>query len=849
MNRIFICVLVFLSIFGGISAQIGKNPSKKAKEHIQFGEYEQAIPVLADLLKDDPNSAYYNYWMGKSLFLTYRKNQALNYFEKVKELQPDVDEEFHYYYGLTLHYNLEFDKAIEAYKSDLERYKPNSKEYQWVNNRISQCVYARKLSEKRDASKVQVENMGSKINSRYAEHSPVISANDSILIYTARRPDSKGARPEEGFYDEDIYVSFKKGNSWTEGKNIGEPINEKGHDATISLSADGKTLYLYRHKKDGGLFVTKFDPEGKKWREPKQLSKPLKSKYWEASICVSEDGLTGFFSSDRPGGMGGQDLYKVTRKKENSDNWSDPENLGPRINTPFDEDAPYFHPDGKTLYYSCNGSNSQGGFDIFVTELDSSGNWLPPLNMGAPLNTPDDDIYFVLDQTGTSGYYSSGKEGGFGEKDIYHVKFPYFPYPRRFSIVELEGFVLDKQEMDTLNTYVSLVETKTGNVLDSMPSSPGEPFYFVLESNTDYTLKTGPNGYYPVEDLFTSPELGEEDILIQRNLLVAKPAGEDPPVVTGTENLPELEHLYFDFDQYNLRERSKQELERVAAILQQNPDLDLEVLGHTDYYGTSTYNQRLSENRANAALKYLKSLGTRPNQLMTNGLSENQPISTNENDDGRQWNRRVEFRLVKNDAIVLASNRLRTGSEAPFVDHTRPKGQPGYDDPTVVVDNPESGGAEIGSAGTDWTANTSGSNNTGSSAPNELDGLAIHHIYFDFDGSGLRDRSVNELEKLHSLMENHPEYELEIRGHTDNYGSVDYNQRLSQNRCQSAYSYLAGQGISRNRLSTSGFSELQPIQTNATGSGRQMNRRVEFVIKANGKALLQSSPWKPDSRY
>ena len=351
MNRIFICVLIFFNIFAGIYAQKGKNPAKKAKEHIQFGEYEQAIPVLSDLLESDPNSAYYNFWMGKSLFLTYRKNKALDYLNKVSEINPQVDEEFHYYYGLTLHYNLNFDQAIEEYKADLERYKPNSDDFKWVNNRISQCVYAKNLVKKKEGEKVQVVNMGDKINSRFAEHSPVISANDSILIYTARRPDSKGARPEEGYYDEDLYISYRKGDRWTEGKNIGAPVNEKGHDATISLSADGTTLYIYRHKKDGGLFVTTFDTTGKKWREPKQLGKPLKSKYYEASICISADGKTGFFSSNRPGGIGGQDLYRIERPDKESDDWSEPENLGPSINTPHDEDAPYFHPDGKTLYY------------------------------------------------------------------------------------------------------------------------------------------------------------------------------------------------------------------------------------------------------------------------------------------------------------------------------------------------------------------------------------------------------------------------------------------------------------------------------------------------------------------
>ena len=462
--------------------------------------------------------------------------------------------------------------------------------------------------------------------------------------------------------------------------------------------------------------------------------------------------------------------------------------------------------------------------------------------MGHPLNTADDDIYFVMDMDGKNGYYSSGKEGGFGEKDIYHVKFPYFPFPKRFHIVELEGFVQDEATYDTLDAMVSLVDKSTGRILDSTRTTPDEPYYFVLEPNTDYLLKVGSQGYFPVSDPITSPVLEDEDIMLERNLYLGKPKDEvKPPVVTNTPNYPEVQHIYFDFDQYDLRDRSKRELELVAQILEQNPEFTLEVLGHTDYYGTGPYNQRLSENRAKTAFTYLKSIGVDRDQLVTNGLSENRPIDSNQNDEGRQYNRRVEFRFVKNDAVILASRKLRPGMEAPYVDHTRPKGEPGYDDPDAVSAFSETE-TEMGSAGTDRTINTDGNDTGSGSATSEIDGLTIHHIYFDFDGYGLRDRSVNELEKLLHLMENHPEYQLEIRGHTDNYGSIDYNQRLSQNRCSAAYKYLTSSGVSASRINTSGFSELKPLDTNASDGGRQNNRRVEFVLTSGGRTVLYSTP-------
>ena len=596
LKPVFHTIMCLLLISGVVFAQKGKR-SDKAKEHMKYQEFEQAIPILADLLESEPNSAYYNYWMGKSLFLTYKKNKALTYLEKVATLNPDVNEEFHYYYGLTLHYNLKFDDAINEYQKDLERYKPNSDEYNWVNNRISQCIYAKDLVEKREGSKVRIENMGDKINTPYAEHSPVISANDSMLLFTARRPDSKGANPEQEYYDEDVYKSLKKSDgTWTEAINIGSPVNKKGHDATISLNAKADRLYIYRHKKDGGLFVTDLDTTGNRWKEPRSLGKPFKSKYYEASICESADGKIKFFTSDRPGGFGGRDIYMLKVEDDSKDDWGDPVNLGPIVNTPFDEDAPYFHPDNKTLYYSSNGPNSMGGFDIFVTEMDSSGIWLPPLNMGYPINTADDEIYFALSADGTNGYYSSGKEGGFGEKDIYNVVLPYFPFPKRFHVVELQGIVQDVETKDTLQAVIRLVDSETNSVLDSVYTGEMDSlqYYFVLEPEREYALEVSSQGYLPYTESLTSPVLEDEDILVIRNMMLAQPmvsneTPEDNPDTEGT-TFPEVQHIYFDFDKYDLREQSEDELELIKSIVDQNPDLNIELRGHTDWYGTNQYN-------------------------------------------------------------------------------------------------------------------------------------------------------------------------------------------------------------------------------------------------------------------
>ena len=864
-------LLLSLTLSANLALSQPMNSSKKsnikaAKEFMQFEEYERAIPVIEELLKTESGSAWYNFWMGKCLYLTYKRNKALSFLDVANYANPDIDKEFHHYYALTLHYNLRLDDAIAQYKLDAERYLPNSPEYQWNNNRISQCVYAKGLVKKLEGKRVIISNMGPKINSNFAEHSPVISANDSILVYTARRPDCLGARPDEEFYDEDVYYARKiETEEWTIGRNIGSPVNAKGHDATIALTADGKRLYIYRHKKDGGLYVTDFDEEGNRWKDPKPMEKPFNSKHYEACIWQSADGKRMLFSSDRPGGYGGRDIYVC--EKQGKHTWSEPENLGPTVNTPFDEDAPFLHPDGRTLYYSSNGPNSMGGFDIFVTEFDTTnGNWLNPLNMGYPVNTPDEDIYFVISASGEHGYYSSGKEGGFGEKDIYRIDFPYFPYPRRNHIIEITGIVQDEKNLDTLEAWIVLFDNSSQTVIDSFLTGPHSGnYFFELSAEFDYSLKIKSVGYDQVTDFFNTPGLIDKDIFLEKNYMLGK-----PEITTGREEI-EIMNVYFDFDEYGLRKESQEEIDRAIKILRENPEISLELRGHTDWFGTYQYNLKLSQSRSFAVQKYLVANNIDPDRLMLTYKSENAPLETNENDKGRQFNRRTEMIFYRNGEVALTSKKLRSDVKSIYVDHTKPKGLPGYDNPGSQEGMPNEGGmtagnhqtqgmerdytiavkpgsASISTTITEVPGNPAISDDDPGSTDHEVEipevfaGVVLHHIYFDFDQYDLRQKAMDELNKVKWVLEEDLRLRLEIYGHTDAFGSVDYNQKLSENRCKTSSQYLQKNGIDPSQSFVSGFSELEPIDTNEHPDGRQNNRRVEFRFYLDNQLVYQSVP-------
>ncbi|MEM7039370.1 MAG: OmpA family protein, partial [Bacteroidota bacterium] len=543
-------------------------------------------------------------------------------------------------------YNYEFRRAESEYRQALENFRPRSEQYLDVQKRVSQCQYGQDAMDHKNADwdRIYIENTGPHINSEYAEHSPIISANDSILLYTARRPESMGAQPEEHFYDEDLYISFKKGDVWSKGVNIGRPVNSPGHDATISLTADGRTLYIYRHKQDGGLYVTDFDTLGRTWDDPRKVERPLNSKFYEACICVSADGTKLFFSSDRPGGFGGRDIYMV-RKMPNG-KWGEPENLGPMVNTPWDDDAPYFHPDGRTLYYSSNGPNSIGGWDIFVTEFEEDENrWLKPLNMGYPVNTPDDDIYFVLSADGRTGYYSSGKEGGYGEKDIYTIYFPYYPYPRRYFNIQLEGIVQDEEGGDTLPATIRLIDQTTNEIMVSVINKRNPKLYhFELDPEHEYVMEVVADNYPMHAEALTAPKLFGKDIRIEKNILMRR---RPEVIVDNGETFPEIMHIYYDFDKFNLRDESLVELNTVVKLLTENKDLEVELHGHTDWFNTMEYNQELSMNRCRTPLDYLQEQGIDPARVHMRNYSENKPLDTNDNDTGRQYNRRAEFHFTR----------------------------------------------------------------------------------------------------------------------------------------------------------------------------------------------------------
>jgi outer membrane protein OmpA-like peptidoglycan-associated protein len=649
MIRILFLLCLILNI--RLYAQNEKKDLRKGKEHFEYEEYRKGLPYLENAYKINPDNLETCYYLGKTYYIIGKKEKCLPLFEKIYKTNPNFKPDVTEYYAYTLHFEMKFDEAMKIYAKLRDQYKPTSKEFFAYEKLISQCKNGKELIKK--PVEVIIENAGAEINTEYPDFAPVVTADDEEMIFTSRRPDCLGDIAPDGFHYEDLYIATKKDGKWTKGINMGTSINTTGHDASIALSADGSKLYIYRDVNGGDIYYSTL--KGNKWSEPKNIGKPINSNDYEPSVCISADGKWLFFVSNRPGGKGGRDIYLCEMGKNGK--WSEPRNLE-EINTEQDDDAPFFHPDGKTLYFSSKGHSSMGGYDIFKSELKPNGKFSKPLNLGYPINTTDDDIYFVITASGRHGYYASSKAGGYGEKDIYIITFK-LPEVATIETTEPNLKIEDKEAPISVVSTPSLTLLK-GIVTDAQTGKPVEATLFIIDNEKNDTLYEITSNSTTGKYLVTLPAGKNYGIVAQAPNYLFHSENFDIAQNTTYQEVQKdiqlkaikkgekiiLKNIFFDFDKATLRKESIAELERLHKILTDNPKIKIKIGGHTDNVGSDAYNQQLSEKRAKAVVDWLIQHGIDASRLQYQGYGESVPIATNETDEGRQLNRRTEFEII-----------------------------------------------------------------------------------------------------------------------------------------------------------------------------------------------------------
>lgn len=613
--------------------------------------YSAALPIFLDLYKMDPSNSNLAFKIGichQSSRL--HRARAIPYFAKAitsvsndykggsyKERSAPVVA--YKLLGDAYHLNNEFDKALEAYEKFIAVMAENNNTDKEIlaetDRKIRMCKTGKILVAA--PTKVKIETLGNTVNSPYADYSPVLTADQNTMFFTSRRPGTGGQKDDEGNHMEDIFVSTKTTTGWSKAASIGTPVNTLWHEGTVGISPDGFTILIYKDDNgDGNIYSTSLD--GNVWTEPVKLNDNINSKHWEPSAFFSADGNTLYFTSDRPGGFGGRDLY--TSKRSPGGDWAKAVNMGASINTAYDEDAPFIHPDGVTLSYSSNGHNTMGGFDIFTCLLSEDGVWSQPVNVGYPINTTDDDIFYVVSPDNTHAYFSSFRKGGSGEKDNYIAT---FLDRKKTPLTLIKGNVSDETGK-AAKTLITVTDNETGEIAGVYnTNSKSGKFLFILTPGKNYNIT-----YQAAGHLFYSEniEIPKESNYYEFNKSVTL-----LPIVVGAKIT--LNNIFFDFDKSTLRPLSNVELKNLVALLNANPNLKVEISGHTDSKGDEVYNQKLSEERAKAVVDNLAAAGIDPARIKAAGYGKEVPVSANKKDngtdnpEGRQLNRRVELKITE----------------------------------------------------------------------------------------------------------------------------------------------------------------------------------------------------------
>lgn len=628
--------------------------------------FKDALPLLQKAQDFNPNNAMLNYMLGVIKFnLDPQSEDGAKYLEKAYSLNGKLPEDATYFLAWACQFQLKWDDALKYYQIYLNLLnadpKGNAYAIEDVNKKMNECRTGK--TEMANPQRIFVDNLGQNINSKYPEYSALISADESMIVYTARREGTTGNGVDENdkWPYEDLYVAEKKGGKWAPAQNLGTNINSEEHDATSGLSPDGTALFIFKYKKNDGGDIYLSNLVGSTWTKPEHLNKNINSKAHESSVSLSYDGKRLYFISDRDGGLGDRDIYYSD--KDAKGEWGPAVNLGPDINTKYAEEGVFIHPDGKTIYFSSKGHKNMGGYDIFKSVYEN-GKWGTPVNMGYPINGPDDDVFFVISGSGHHGYFASSKQGGYGDKDIYKITFlgpekppvllnednllasvtaPVTEFKAEKIVSNgpkmtiLKGVISDEQTKQPLEAQIELIDNTKNEVIAVFKSNSTTGKYLVsLPSGKNYAIVVKKEGYLFHSENFDLPASADFQE-VEKNIELKK-------IDIGKSIV--LRNIFFDFDKATIRPESANELDRLIKLLTDNPTLKIELGSHTDSKGSDDYNQKLSQSRSQSVVTYLIGKGISADRLVAKGYGETVPVASNDTDEGRQQNRRTEFKIL-----------------------------------------------------------------------------------------------------------------------------------------------------------------------------------------------------------
>jgi outer membrane protein OmpA-like peptidoglycan-associated protein/tetratricopeptide (TPR) repeat protein len=601
----------------------------QAYEEARDGKYKEAIAHLNEALKLDPK--FLDVYLSRAGVYANMKDykSSVADFETALRMDKEYSETYLLPYSISLAGLGDFTKAMDAVNKFLSDTSLNIQSIKAGNYRKSTYQFAIDYAKNHSAAGYifSPKNMGDSINSSALEYYPSLTIDGSKMIFTRRINN-----------DEDFYESNFINGHWTKAKPVGGKINTNLNEGAQNISQDGDWLIFagcnYPEGQGSCDLYIAYKTKSGGWTEPENLGPIVNTDFWESSPSLSPDKRDLYFASNRAGGYGGKDIWVTHRSIAGK--WSRPENLGPTVNTDGDEGCPFMHADNQSLYFNSNGHPGYGMTDLFVTRKQTDGTWSKPENLGYPINTIDDEGSLIVSSDGKTSYYASDGADTRGGLDIYSFTLRDDIKAAKTSWVK--GRVYDKNTNAGLPSSVELTDVNTRKIISKLQTDEDGNYLVTLPIGKDYAFNVNRKGY-----LFYSDNFSMLSNVADSPLVVNIPL---QPIEKGAFVV--LKNIFFDVNKFGLKPESLSELDKVIQLLADNPKLSILISGFTDNVGKPADNLLLSVNRAKAVTAYIQSKGIDPKRLSAKGFGEQKPIAENSTETGKALNRRTELSIISN---------------------------------------------------------------------------------------------------------------------------------------------------------------------------------------------------------
>lgn len=757
-----VCFIFLFSLTSGFAQ--GSKALADADRFFSVRSYDLALTKYLEAIQageKDPMVHYKTAVCYQKSAETDDQIKSIPYFEFALANGKDMPASIYYDLGSIYLKDENMQKALENFNKFREvSNKADKKAMGMADEAIQTCHNAVALmSVPRDFT---VHHFNSIINSKYTEYNPVLSADESVMAFTALRPNTGKTRTGDKFIEE-IYITYNNSGAWSEPKLV--PVAHDYNVGTAGLSPDGQKMLIFMGGSvdPGSLF--QINKSGDEWSRPSLITPTINNpKFLESTASITPDGKTIYFASDRMNGQGGMDIYKTTMQPNGT--WSTPANLGPEVNSKANEDAPFIHPDQKTLFFTSDGHNTMGGRDIFVSRLVGN-KWTRPENMGYPINTTVNDNYFTLIADGTRGYFSSDRKGGMGGQDIYYIDMP--AESADIPLTMIKGKILNAETGKPMPTKIYLIDNKTDKKLDFVydPDPVTGNYLVILPPAKDYDMVIESEGFLPYTLNINIPNQTYFYELYQMiNLKTIKQFD----VVVGQE--VQVKNAFYDTDQ------------DVKADLRKTHEAKLVQAGNVDVYDMML---DLIASQDKEGMSYLTEL-----------IQMKDPIED------------VNFDEKQNSRIEVASRTYYydESDESKF-EQKKVDGKTIFSLPTFVMkEEVKKQKEQVKAAAFDKAALTKSAK-----------------IYFDAGKSDLKAQYNNQLDVILAELKKYPTLGVEILGFASIEGTEEMNRDLSNKRAIAVLDYINHKGIVRRRIVAKGYGA-----TKDQSASKEEGRRVEVNI-------------------